>query len=51
MFVLGLDVLAGNESLFEEAVNLAQLPEDQNKENRDYEQQELNVHVVALFMW
>jgi hypothetical protein len=39
------DVLVGNKRLFEEAVNLAQFPEDQNKENRDHEQQELDIHL------
>jgi hypothetical protein len=38
-FVILRDVLAGNQRLFEAAINLAQFPEDQNKENRDYEQQ------------
>jgi hypothetical protein len=33
------DVVAGNEGPFEEAVNLAQFPEDQNQQDRDYEQQ------------
>jgi hypothetical protein len=32
------------QGLFEAAINLAQFPEDQNKENRDHEQQELDVH-------
>jgi hypothetical protein len=34
-------VFAGKERLFEEAMNLAQYPEDRNQKNRDYEQQEL----------
>jgi hypothetical protein len=38
-FVILRDVLARKQSLFEPAINLAQLPEDQNKENRNYEQQ------------
>jgi hypothetical protein len=42
--VIFRDLLSGNKSLFEVALNLAQFPEDQNKENRDYEQQELDVH-------
>jgi hypothetical protein len=42
--VVFVDVRAGNERLFEQAVNLAQFPEDQNEENRDYKQQELNIH-------
>jgi hypothetical protein len=46
--VVFVDVRAGNKRLFEQAVNLAQFPEDQNEENRDYEQQELNIHVHAL---
>jgi hypothetical protein len=33
--------------LFEAAINLAQLPEDQNKENRNHEQQELDVHFIG----
>jgi hypothetical protein len=37
MFVILRDVLAGNKSFLEAAINLAQFPEDQNKENRDYE--------------
>jgi hypothetical protein len=44
LFVILLDVLRRNERLSEAAINLAQLPEDQQKENRDNEQQELNVH-------
>jgi hypothetical protein len=42
------DVLGGNKHVFEAAINLAQFPEDQNKENRDHEQQELDVHFLAL---
>jgi hypothetical protein len=38
----------GNKRLFEEAINLAQFPEDQNKENRDHEQQVLDIHFLAL---
>jgi hypothetical protein len=34
-----------DERLFEATVNLAQFPEDQNKNNHDYEQQEWDVHV------
>jgi hypothetical protein len=30
--------------LFEVAIYLAQFPENQNKQNRDYEQQELDGH-------
>jgi len=47
-FLTHYDVLGGNKRLFEVAINLAQLPEDQNKENRDHEQQELDVHLLAL---
>jgi hypothetical protein len=35
------------ERLFEATINLAQFPEDQNKDNHDYEQQERNVHLVV----
>ena len=35
----------GKECSGEAAINLAQFPEDQEKENRDYEQQELDRHV------
>jgi hypothetical protein len=45
MFVFLHGVL-GNKRLFEAAINLAQLPKDQNKENRDHEQQELDVHAL-----
>jgi len=38
-FVIPRDVLAWNQKLFEATINLAQFPEDQNKENRDHEQQ------------
>ena len=47
--VVFVELRAGNKRLFEQAVNLAQLPEDQNEENRDYEQQELNIHFHALW--
>jgi hypothetical protein len=40
LFVTRRYVLAGNEIFFEKAIDLAQFPEDQNKQNRDYEQQE-----------
>ena len=40
-------VMCGNERLFEATINLAQFPEDQNKDNHDYEQQERNVHLVV----
>jgi hypothetical protein len=36
----------GNEDLFEETMNHAQFPKDQNKNNHDYEQQEWDVHLV-----
>ena len=32
------------QAFLEATINLAQFPEDQNKENRDHEQQELDVH-------
>jgi len=32
------------ESLFEQTINFAEDPENRNKKNRDYEQQELNGH-------
>jgi hypothetical protein len=48
MFVVLHEVLGGNKRLFEEAINLAQFPEDQNKENRDHEQQVLDIHFLAL---
>jgi hypothetical protein len=35
----------GDERLFEATINLAQFPEDQNKDNHDYEQQEWDVHL------
>ena len=44
MFVVLHDVW-GDKRLFEAAINLAQFPEDQNKENRNHEQQELDVHL------
>jgi hypothetical protein len=37
--------MGGNERLFEATINLAQFPEDQNKNNHDYEQQEWDVHL------
>jgi hypothetical protein len=46
--VVFVAVQAGNQRLFEQAVNLAQFPEDQNEENRDYEQQELNIHFTPF---
>jgi hypothetical protein len=39
MFVVLPDVLGGDKRLLEAAINLAQFPEDQHKENRDHEQQ------------
>src|ERR1700740_3302732 len=33
--------------LFEPAINFAQFPENQNKQNCNYEQQELDVHLLA----
>lgn len=46
--VVFVDVRAGNKRPFEQAVDLAQFPEDQNEENRDYEQQELNIHFTLF---
>lgn len=34
--------------LFEPTINLAQFPEDQNKNNHDYEQQEWDVHLFIF---
>jgi hypothetical protein len=42
------DVFGENKSLLEAAINLAQFPEDQEKENRDYEQPELDIHFSSL---
>lgn len=39
--------LGGSKRLFEAAINLAQFPKDQNKENRNHEQQELHVHFIS----
>ena len=36
------------EHFLEATMNLAQFPEDQNKNNHDYEQQEWDVHLVIL---
>ena len=47
MFAVLHDAL-GDKRLFEAAINLAQFPEDQNKENRDHEQQELDAHNSSL---
>jgi hypothetical protein len=46
--VVALDLQRRSEPLFEEAVNLAQFPENKDKKNRDHEQQELDVHSLAL---
>ena len=43
-FVVLDGVPGGNKRLFEVAKNLAQFPEDQDKENCDHEQQELDIH-------
>jgi hypothetical protein len=40
------DVLGGDEHLFKATINLAQFPEDQKKNNHDYEQQESDVHLL-----
>ena len=44
MFGFLRDVFGENKSLLEAAINLAQFPEDREKENRDYEQPELDIH-------
>jgi hypothetical protein len=43
-FVAFRGVRWGTKRLSEAAINLAQFPEDQNKNNHDYEQQEWDVH-------
>ena len=48
MFGVLRDVFGENKSLLEAAINLAQFPEDQEKENRDYEQPELDIHFSSL---
>jgi hypothetical protein len=48
MFGVLLDVFRENKSLLEAAINLAQFPEDQEKKNRDYEQQELDIHFSII---
>jgi len=48
MFGVLRDVFGENKSLLEAAINLAQFPEDQEKENRDYEQQELDIHFSSF---
>ena len=45
VFIAFHGVMRGNERLFEATINLAQFPEDQNKNNHDYEQQEWDVHL------
>src|ERR1022692_783256 len=47
MFIVLHDVLGKNKRLLEAAINLAQFPEDQHKENRDHEQQYLDVHFFS----
>ena len=44
VFIILRDVMGGDKHLFEESMNLAQFPEDQNKNNRDQEQQDWDVH-------
>jgi hypothetical protein len=39
--------MGGDEHLLEPTINPAQLPEDQNKNNDDYEQQEWHVHFFS----
>jgi hypothetical protein len=41
-------VLGGDERLFKTTINLAQFPEDQKKNNHDYEQQESDVHLLIF---
>jgi hypothetical protein len=48
VFLSFLSFLMSHGNLFEAAVNLAQFPEDRDKENRNYEQQELNAHFLAF---
>ena len=48
MFGVLRNFFGENKSLLEAAINLAQFPEDQEKENRDYEQQELDIHFSSL---
>jgi hypothetical protein len=50
MFVVLHDALR-DKRLFEAAINFAEFPEDQNKENRDHEQQELDVHWFWLLIF
>jgi hypothetical protein len=44
VFIVIRDVMGRDERFFEATINLAQFPEDQNKNNHDYEQQEWDVH-------
>jgi hypothetical protein len=50
LFIFGVlrDAFGENKSLLEAAINLAQFPEDREKKNRHYEQQELDIHFSSL---
>jgi hypothetical protein len=48
MFGVLRDLFGENKSPLEAAINFAQFPEDQEKENRDYEQQELDIHFSSF---
>jgi hypothetical protein len=47
-FIVLHHVMGGDGHLFEPTINLAQFPEDQNKNNHDYEQQEWDVHLFIF---
>jgi len=47
VFAVFHDVLGGNNGFLEATINLAQFPVDRNKENRDHEQQELDIHFFS----
>jgi hypothetical protein len=44
MFAVLRDLFGENKGLLEAAINLAEFPEDREKDNRDYEQPELDIH-------
>ena len=48
MFGILRDVFGENKSLLEEAINLAEFPEDRNEDNRNYEEQKLDAHLLAF---
>ena len=48
IFIALHGVMLEAEHFLEATMNLAQFPEDQNKNNHDYEQQEWDVHLVIL---